>query len=686
MAIRRQGGFRPVGLACWVFASLGALAALPAGAGSIDLFGLTNLDYKLTMTYGVAARAEAQAQALINGPIDVQQVTLNTNPANCATLPTPCIGSFGHTGLSDTVLFDDGNRDFRQGSLVTNRASLYGEAQLKLDWLGLGDIGGVASGAAHYDQVFHDTNDHDDPDTVNRMYLRQTNFPDGRAPGYERVGPTNEWTQEAVDTNGTRYRMLERYVYGEWYLTDTMALALRAGNHLAAWGESLFFPGIASAQGPFDATKANIPGVEVKEIILPVKQVSMQLALTDTITALAYNQFEFKPTELFPQGDFFSPADLIGPGGTFGYGSINPLHERWCDDGTRVQITNPGAQGNELCAAGALFENKPEYIYTVRAPDKMPGEKDQWGVGLKWQAMPNLNLGGYYLHYNNHNPYVQLNMGYAFVGDVSGSCGGSPDTMPESPDCEPVTTEQFNVRVPVSYTIGYADDVEMRALSFSTVFWVFNIGGELIQRLNVDTSLEATISGVVAPVHTRGDTTTFQMSALYVNNPDFLMYDEVVVVAEAGYTVVDSVDPRRNEDGICYSGTSAADCQPGKPDDEYLEYGSALFYDKDSAAFQMLILPKGRNVFSGWDIGTPVTIAWLVDGTPSTPGVFGALYGEGDQRLSVGLTAQYVQNLEFSLNYNAFFGDPEKKIRNSTLRANPYADHDYLALSVKYNL
>jgi hypothetical protein len=689
MAIRAKGAQRPRALAGPALGLLCAAAAGPAAAGSIDLFGLTTLDYKITGTYSLALRMEEQDQALINGPIDLQQVTLSTDPTACPTLPTPCIGSFGHTGLPTTILFDDGNRDFKKGALTTNRAAVYGETQLKLDWLNLGDIGIVASAAAHYDQVFHDVNDHDDPDTVNRMYLDQIRNENG----YNRVGPVNEWTQDAVDTNGTRYRMLERYAYGEWYLTDTMALALRAGNHLAAWGESLFFPGIASAQGPFDATKANIPGVEVKEIILPVKQISMQLALTDTITALAYNQFEFKPTEIFPQGDFFSPADLIGPGGTFGYGSINPLHERWCDDTSRVQVSNdPTMSGQGLCQAGALFENKPEYVFTARTPDKLPGEADQWGVGLKMQVIPDLNIGGYYLHYNNHNPYVQLNMGYAFVGDVAGSCGGAPNSNPDSPSCEPVTTQQFNVRVPVTYTVGYADDIEMRALSFSTVFWVFNIGGEIIQRLNVDTSLEATISGVVAPVHTRGDTTTAQMSFLYVNNPDFLMYDEVVVVGEIGYTMVDRVDPQRNQDGICFSGTddtpadASGDCAPGKPDEEYVLSGSQLFYDRDSWAFQTLILPKGRNVFPGWDIGTPITVAWLVDGTPSTPGVFGALYGEGDQRLSVGVTAQFVQNLEFALNYNAFFGDTEKHIGNSTLKANPYVDHDYLALSIKYNL
>lgn len=657
-----------------------AAASGTASAGSVDLFGIP-AEYKFTLGYAQAVRMEDPDPALIDGPIDVMQVSLNTNPVDCPTLPTPCVGSFGHTGMPSTVLFDDGNRDFKKGARLNDRLSAYTEWQFKLDNLGIGDVGGVVSGAAHYDKVFLRKNDNDSPETVNRHMP----IVEGRP-----TGDHQEWTEAAKSTNGRRARLLEAYAYGVWNLTDTMALSLRAGKHLAAWGESLFFPGIVSAQGPFDATKANVPGVEVKEILLPVNQVSMQMSLTEDLTVMAYNQFEFDETEIYPQGDFFSPADLVGPGATFGYGSINPLHEDFCDDTDRVQVTNdPTMSGQGLCQAGALMEHKPAYIITYRTQDERPdsdAEKKQYGAGLKYQLTSNLNVGAYHLRYNNHNPGVRLNMGYARVGSVPGACTDENDTSQACQDGT-ITTEQFNVRVPVSYTVTYADNIEMNAISFSTVFWVFNIAGEVIQRRNVDTSIEATISGVVAPVGTRGDTTTAQMSFLYVNNPDFLMFDEVVVVGEMGYTQVDDVDARRNEDGICYTGAEAnSDCDPGKQPDEYLNYGDKLFYDEHASAIQMLILPKGRNVFSGWDISTPINFAWLIDGTPSTPGVFGALYGEGDMRLGVGVTGQFLQNFELSLSYNAFMGDANKHIGNSTLKANPYVDHDYLALSAKYNL
>ena len=656
MGSARQGVVARVFVACSALLCAGA-----ASAGSLDLFGIST-DYKLTIGYATSMRTEKADPALVDGPVDMMRVDLDSTPT-CPTFPQPCLG-FGHTGLPITMNFDDGNRDFKKGALLNNRASAYGEVQFKLDNLGLGDVGIVASGAAHYDKVFLEPNDNDNAVTVNRHMP----IVDGRP-----VGNPQEWTQEAEDTNGKRRRLLEAYLYGQWYLSDTMAVSLRAGKHLAAWGESLFFPGIVSAQGPFDATKANVPGVEIKEILLPVNQVSMQMSLSSDLTLLAYNQFDYGETEIYPEGDFFSPADLVGPGATFGYGSINPLHPAHCHE-PAVNGSPPTAPGTgPLCTVAGSFTNQPEYIITYRTPDGLPSDEDkkkQYGVGLKYALFPDLNIGAYYIRYNNHNPGVRLNMGYAYLGDISG---------------QPSTTEQFDIRVPTSYTVTYANDITMKAISFSTVFWVFNVGGEIIRRENVDTSVEANIAEVIAPVGTRGQTTTAQMSLLYVNNPDFLMYDEVVVVGEFGITKVDSVVPLRNEDGICYSGTDKADCTGGKQPDEYTGYGKQLFYNDRAWAGQVLVLPKGRNVFAGWDVGTPFSFA-LLNGTPSTPGVFGALYGDGDTRWSAGVTAQYLQNLEFAVNYNAFLGKADKHINRSLLKANPYVDHDYLALSIKYNL
>jgi hypothetical protein len=180
---------------------------------------------------------------------------------------------------------------------------------------------------------------------------------------------------------------------------------------------------------------------------------------------------------------------------------------------------------------------------------------------------------------------------------------------------------------------------------------------------------------VITPWTTRGQTTQAQVSALYVTNPKFF-YDELNIVGEAAYLQVDDVTPVSNQDGVCMSGT---DCN------DFSDKGDTLFYDKRAWAAQLLLLPKKRNIVSGWDLGTPLTLAWLIHGNPASPGAFGALYGDGDKRASLGATAQYAQNLQFSLQYNAFFGDADKLIGRSTLHANPFVDHDYVTFDVKYS-
>lgn len=620
-----------------------------AGAGTLDLWG-ESLEYKIVLGYGVAMRVEDQDPALINGPVDPMQISFNPL--------TGGLGSFSHTGLPITANFDDNNRNFKRGSLLVNRGSAYSE----MSWSG-DMFGAVASGAYFYDLVFHDPNDNTSEETVNNDLEAARNESDSIS---NRTIPVNAFLEAATETSGEKARLLEAYAYGDFVLGESISANVRIGRHLAAWGESLFFPGVVAAQGPFDATKAFIPGAEIKEILLPTNQVSFNMSVGENLTLLGLYQFEFEPTEVFPLGDFFSPADLVGPASSFGYGSINPVHEEHCDEPTVTLLgTNLEAPPGSLCTAGEAFENEPEYILTLRTADNIPDDQKPWGAGIRYQFGPNLNLGAYHLRYVNHNPNVQLNMDYARVGDdaVTGT---------------QITTQDFGVRVPVSYTIGYADEVEMTALSFSTVVWVFNIAGEVIQRDNVDTSLESTIAGVVAPWGTRGKTTQTQFSWLYVENPDFLIYDEVIFVGEAGWLHVDETEPVANQDGVCMSGTS--DCS------DFTEQGNELFYDRDAYAVQFLLSPKGRNVFTGWDLATPVNFAWLIDGTPSTPGVFGSLYGEGDMRASLGFTFQYLQNLELSATYNAFLGDPEKNIRNSLLRANPYADHDNVTFTVKYSL
>lgn len=645
-------GFKRKRRGAAVIGALGLSAALLsplAAAGTWDIGNEVELEYKLTLGYALAMRTKSPDQRLINAPVEEFSSYLNVPAAAPAPGQPAQIFRFEGQGLSQSMNSDDGDRNFAKWALIHNRISGLGE--LQLHWH---DYGAVLSGSAFYDDVYHRKNDNDSPDTVNK-FGPNGEYPD---PKY------NEFTSATKRYDGGRARVLEAYVYGSWWLSDESNLNLRAGQQLVAYGESLFFSGIASAQGPADATKAFVPGAEVKDILLPVNQIAMNLAVNNELSVLGYYKLSYRPTEIFPVGDYFSPADVVGPGATFVYGSGNPLGkssgcagllQNFHLNGQPVSVITPALESTVCSLLGittSTVVDAPDYIYTYREKDLLPSAFGQYGGGLKYQATGSTNLGLYYLRYHNTTPAVQLNVGYASFGTAGGLN---------------LTTQALNQYTPVSYNVKYFDGIHLVGLTYSTVLGGFNVAGEFNFRDGIDTPVETEISGHLSPVYQRGRISQALVSALYVTNPRFF-FDDLVSVNEAQALHVNSVDKLESSPGIIPVGN-----------------GDTLFYDRNAYGFMSLLIPTKHNIVSGWDFQMPLVFGWLIKGNPAMAGAFGPLYGDGDMRASISFNMQYLQNLQFGLGYNWFFGSPGKTIKDSTLAANPYADRDYMTFNAKYN-
>ena len=609
-----------------------------AQAGTFDLGSDTTLDYKITLAYGVAIRTENPSNALLNGPVDPFQISV-IPPAQPGQ-PFQFAG-FTHTGLSTTINFDDGDRNFKRWSLVNNR----GSALVELD-LARKPYGFIASADAFYDQVYRHPNDNDSPLTTNVS------------------GPVSEFTAATRYYDGQRLRLLEAYAYGDWNLGGDVNLNVRVGNHVVAYGESLFFPGISGAQSTADATKAFVPGAEIKEILLPTNQVSFQMSLTNQLSLLGYYKLVYKPNEIFPEGDYFAPSDAVGPGTTFVYGSANPasdvgncpgLLQNLSIAGTNLPEIIPPALDTTVCAqilapfAGA--DGAPAFIYTTRAGDIRPNKWGQYGGGVKYQIFPDFNIGLYYLRYDDPNPTVNLNYGFA------------PFTTTPV-----ISTQIINQQVPTTYNVKYYGGIHLYGASFSTVLGPFNVGGDMIYRDGAGLPAQAYVSGVLSPIYTRGREGSVQASAIYAANPEFY-FNDLAWVTEVGVHHVFSLDAIASSPGQIAVGG-----------------GSTPFYSSTAVGVQTLAIPTRHNIFEGWDMSTPLTFSALVSGTPELAGAFGALYGEGDMRLGASVVFSYLGNLQLGLGYNWFFGNVNKTIGNSTLKANPYADRDYATFTIKYDI
>ncbi len=613
MRIRRRDFAHQV-LGCVMIVGA-TLAPWAAQADSME-FGDLKTEYKMTLNYGLGMRLKDPDQRLINGPLDPFELHLD-QAANG--------GGFTHTGLPKTVNQDDGNRNFRKFDLTNNRLSTLLELQLNYE-----NYGAVFSGDGFYDFVYHRGNANDSPDTINK------------------TGPVDQFSAGARRYDGGRARLLDAYLFGNWTINDNLLLDVRVGNQLVAWGESLFFPGVSSAQSTADATKAFTPGVEIKQILLPTPQASFNLAVGTDWSVMGYYKFAFKPNEIFPVGDFLSPTDSVGPGAEFSYGSLNPAQLKSC----------PGLFGpQDLCALGfglgGPILNAPRTI-NIPYKGKLPTSKyGQYGLGLKYQVTPSTTLGLYALRYHDPNPSVKQHSGYPVIGEVAGV---------------PLTTQLFNEPTPDYYQVKYFDGIRMLSTSVSTVLGPFNVAGEVSYRNGAAIAVQALELGTINPVFSRGNTITAQTSAIYAANPH-LWFDDLALVGEAGFLHVLSVDKFPAQPGIIPVGN-----------------GNTLFYDRNAYAFQLLAIPTKRNIIGGWDLSTPISFGWLVKGNPSIPGAFGALYGARDARLSLMANFQYLQNLQVGFGFNKFIGDAKKNIGDSFLKQNPYADRDNIAINIKYSL
>ena len=351
----KSSGFAVASLAV----AITALAAGGVQAGeSIYFDNGATLDWSVTTSYGLGIRMKDADSSLLEGQPNA----------------------------------DDGNRNFDRHSLMTHRVTALGEMILRKD-----NYGAVLRGSTFYDDVYHRSNDNDSPGTVNKD------------------GDHNEFTSDAKKYSGGRSRFLDAYVFADFELPARQRLGLKAGRHVVAWGEGLFYPGVNGVQGPTNVVNAGQPGIEVKDIMLPVGQVSANWEVTPDFGLSAYVQYEWKGNELNPVGSYLSTSDVTGPGREF-------------------MILIPG-----LANADYAGTNDPR-------------DSGQYGIRAMYRPTLATELGFFHVRYHDRNPSGVSQHNFVEV-------------MP-------------GVMLPSTYEIDYAEDIKLTGMSFSTSVGDTQVGGE----------------------------------------------------------------------------------------------------------------------------------------------------------------------------------------------------------------
>ena len=309
---------------------------------------------------------------------------------------------------------DDGTRNFDRYAPVNNRVSLFGEILATKD-----NYGAVLRGSHFYDDVYKSDNDNDSAATVNRLV--------GQG------GDEQHFVSKTRNDSGSRFQLLDAYVYGSWPIGEDQYLSMNLGRHLVAWGESLFWTNISQGQAPVDATKFNVPGTEAKDAYLPVNQFSFTYALNDQWAFTGFYQLEWEKTRLNPVGDFFSTTDFFGPGAQF------------------------------MRFAPGVIDSLPDGAVVASAGDRDPRDSGQWGLGVRWNIDFNTEVGLY--HYRYHDRVASMFL------DMTGT------TRYSSLD----SIDHLDAAGPV-IKFGYFEDIKLTGLSLTSKVGDVQIGSDISLR------------------------------------------------------------------------------------------------------------------------------------------------------------------------------------------------------------
>ncbi|MGI9273790.1 MAG: DUF1302 domain-containing protein [Endozoicomonas sp.] len=573
-------------LSALALAVAGALAAQNAQALSFDLSNEATLDWDTTIAYTAAWRMSGQNSDLIDG--------------------------------SSNINFDDGNRNFKKGAMINNRLSVLTEMDLRYR-----DMGFFARGSAFYDDAYFGENDNDSQATVNSL-----------------SAPAGRFTDGTKDTNGKDARLLDAFIYGNFEIGERN-LSVRVGQQVVQWGEGLFLPGISSGQGPANGTKANIPGVEVKDIYLPVGQIYAEFDITDNLSIGAYSQWEWKKTEIDGSGAYFSTADMLDEGGEMmnlldlqqagaTQAAINGLNANKANvvNGAYFQATGGPAPANVLAALPNANNPNP-----TRGKDISPSDSGQWGVAFNYFAEnigEGVDFGLYYLNYHEKEPKIIefYNIGgYDAFDDI-----GNP--LVDGALNNPLLVANF-AQLPSNYRLNYFENIKLIGASFSTNIGETNIAGEIHQKKG------ATVISSNNGLAVRADTMQVQLSMLHSLGVTPIA-DNIMLTGEIGYNEVTNLD-----------------------DDE-------LMMEKSGSGMAGRVMFAYNNVFPATNLEVPVSFRKNFEGH-SAAGTF--IPQRGDS-LSVGANFTYKTSLQAGISYSAYFGSAED---------NKLTDRDFVSLNLKYS-
>ncbi|MBI2382576.1 MAG: DUF1302 family protein [Gammaproteobacteria bacterium] len=264
------------------------------------------------------------------------------------------------------------------------------------------------------------------------------------------------------------------------FMLGERELGVSAGRQRLRWGESnLHLLNTLDAVNPPDAVLARQPGLALNELNLPVGLLIVNGAITDSVAAEVFYQYEWRAVRPEPSGSFFSTSDIAG-GGDYAVVTLGQFSE----DPDR-QFVSQGVTGDISSSTR-----------TVLIPDERfgaPEDGGQYGVKLSWYADEingGTEFGFYFANLHSRLPYLSAlaadescmrhssDFASAFM-DCEGFNGRLADEAGYPRGLEPLPVDTLRL------FLEYPEDVRMFGVSFNTNIGGWSLAAEYAYRPNL---------------------------------------------------------------------------------------------------------------------------------------------------------------------------------------------------------
>jgi hypothetical protein len=353
----------------------------------------------------------------------------------------------------------------------------------------------------------------------------------------------------------------------------------------------------------------------------------------DAVRALTVPNSQFKELGL-PVKQFSTQLQITPTISVGGYYQFEWERTRIPGAGSYFSPADLLDEGGERIVVGRLPDGAPVASF-YRGKDVEARDSGQWGVQMRYRSEAlDTDFGLYATNYHDKGFQTQLRPG---VG-----AGSRADQIGE-------------------YMLVFPEDIRAYGFSANRGFGDINFGFEASVRDNAPlvslTMLDLAGNGDNDgnPLYAVGRTAHAQVNMIYIM-PDSAFWDTASLLGELAWNRTLSVD--KNQDNLDPNTT------------------------RDATAMRVAFSPTYFQVMDGIDLSVPMGFSYGIDGRSSAVGGFSQSKG-GDY--NVGLSADYLKSVTFTLAYTGYYG-PSAPININGIKTfkQTNADRDFVSFSVSH--